>query len=106
MSNSLPDTDPCPARLQSSEFIVALGYTQDDGYIAIKRRTEGDTQTPIINGRQYVFITRANISMAWVNPEDVATVLKIRGGCCGRQSLMFTYANVSDARRWTIGGGR
>jgi len=90
---NLADTDQAPPRAS-------------DGFIPLKRRTLGDILTPEINGNVYVFTTRANIAMAWVAPADVASVLQIRCGCCNHKGICFTYANVADTRRWTIGGGR
>lgn len=57
--------------------------------------------------RQYVFSMRANICMAWIAEEDVPCVQAVRGGCCGRKVPgVITFANESDVRRWTNGGGR
>lgn len=56
---------------------------------------------------QYIFVPRANISLAWIEPEDVPMVLTIkRKGCCNKSQKEFQPANESDVRRWTNGGGR
>ena len=56
---------------------------------------------------EYVFALRANISMAWIKPDDVPCVRRVKGGCCGpKKPGIIVFANESDARRWTAGGGR
>lgn len=57
--------------------------------------------------RQHVFSMRANISMAWIPAKDVACCLAVMGGCCGNKKPgIIIYANESDVRQWTNGGGR
>lgn len=57
--------------------------------------------------RHYVFSVRANISLSWVEPRDVACCLAKKGGCCGQKKAgIITYANEADVRRWKNGGGR
>lgn len=90
--NSMVDTDQAPPRA--------------DGYVAMKRRNQGDIITPEIGGNVYFFRTSANIAMAWIAPENIGQILKVRCGCCGNRNLCFTYANVSDVRRHSAGGGR
>jgi len=59
------------------------------------------------DGSEYVFVPRANISLAWVSNEHVDQILNIKKGCCGgKKKSTFFYANESDIRRWTNGGGR
>ncbi|RMD57938.1 hypothetical protein D6833_13415 [Candidatus Parcubacteria bacterium] len=59
------------------------------------------------NGHEYVFTVRANISLTWVEPEDVQRILNIRRACCGgKRNQQFFLANESDVRRWTNNGGR
>lgn len=57
--------------------------------------------------RQYIFVPKANLSIAWVPQSDAQCVLDKRGGCCGqRRPGVFTYANASHVRQWTNGGGK
>lgn len=105
MSN-LADTDVSPRRFQSEPFIVELGYAEDDGYVALRRRDLGNITVNGLGGRTYFFTMKANIAIAWVHPDDVNKLLQMRGGCCGGQKILFTQANVADVRRWTNGGGR
>jgi len=81
--------------------------TNDDGWIALKHRQPTQVltkKTP--SGHDYVFVPKANISMAWVRPDDVDNLLARKSGCCGNKKKSYTYANEDDVRRWTNGGGR
>ena len=61
---------------------------------------------PTKSQRQYVFHMRANISMSWVQEQDAACCLGVRGGCCGQERPgVIVFAIESDVRRWTNGGG-
>ena len=54
---------------------------------------------------EYVFVPKAAISMAWLDPADVPYALSKRGGCCNSQRQLFDYANETAVRIWTNGGG-
>ena len=78
---------------------IALKYYQPTQVIA--------RGTP--TGKEYVFVPKANISMAYVDPGDVDNLLARKGGCnCGgsRRRQAFERANEDDERRWNNGGGR
>ena len=55
---------------------------------------------------KYAFVVRANISLAWIELGDIDFLIRRMGGCCGGNQRMYRYANESDVRRWTNGGGR
>jgi hypothetical protein len=80
---------------------VALAYCQ-----TIPHNVRiGETKT------YYSFIVKANLCMCWINPEHVDIVLntKRRNCHCGNRNPSkkeYRYANESDVRRWTNGGGR
>lgn len=81
----------------------------DIGQIALKYYQPGQIlvqRTP--SKTDYVFQTRANICMAWVNLEDVENILarNSRPCCGGHTKKIFSYANESDVRRWTNNGGQ
>lgn len=84
--------------------------TNDAGQVAMKymrKQRALVTCGPAEDRRQYVFHMRANICMAWIEPDHVPCVLAVKGGCCGnKKSGVITFANESDVRRWTNGGGR
>ena len=83
----------------NEEGKVALKYKRQQR-IGVKCGGTGETQT-------YIFSMRANISMAWVPPEDVNCARATRGGCCGEKKVgIIVLANEDDVRRWTNGGGR
>jgi len=84
--------------------------TNDAGQIALRYIRQ---QKAVVNcgpqktQRTYIFSMRANISMAWVEAEDVPCCLAVRGGCCGQTKPgVIRYASETDVRRWTNGGGR
>jgi len=58
-----------------------------------------------IGGDGYVFVVRANISLAEVKDEHVEKILQVKGGCCGSKQPVFMKANEDDIRRWKNGGG-
>lgn len=82
-----------------------LAQKNDAGEVAL---CYYQTTNPLVevNGRGYKFITRANICLAWVKPEDAPKILEMRGGCCGGKRPVFRVASEDDVRRWTNGGGR
>jgi hypothetical protein len=56
--------------------------------------------------RQYVFIPKHNIALAWVQEEDAAPLLSFREGCsCGSgKKNTIREALEHDVRRWQFGG--
>lgn len=78
----------------------------EQGEVALKHYQPAQVlvqNTP--SGKEYVFTTRANICLAWIQEGDVQSILSRTGGCCGGRRKLFDYANESDVRRWTNGGG-
>lgn len=58
------------------------------------------------NGYAYAFVVKANICMAWIKEADVGVIMSLTKKCCGGQrTAAYRYANESDVRRWTNGGG-
>lgn len=58
-----------------------------------------------VNGNQYVFVVRHNISLTHVEPEDVPQILSIRKNCCGGNGgPLFKEANEAEVRVWNEGG--
>ena len=59
------------------------------------------------SGTEYVFVVKANISMAYVDEEDVECMLGVKAGCCGgRKKKVIFFADETHHRRWLTGGGR
>lgn len=89
-----------PAHAQvSQEGLLAMKYKRQQRAL-VTCKSRGETH-------QYVFAVRANISMAWVRPEDVPCCQAKTGGCCGQKKPgIIAFANEADVRRWTNGGGR
>lgn len=87
-------------------FTTCDMITNEAGQVAIRRYRQADKIVSVGNA-QYVFRTRANISMAWIDSEHVGAVLGMRRQCCsGAKKPEFHYASDVDVRRWTNGGGR
>jgi hypothetical protein len=58
-----------------------------------------------INGNQYVFTVRHNISLAYVTDSDVPGVLAIKKNCCvNRGGPLFKLASAAEERVWREGG--
>lgn len=79
----------------------------DAGDVAIKHIQPRPARIKIGEELRYITAMRANISLAWVKPEDLGAVLSKMGGCCGKKKQhQFQLANAADVRQWTNGGGR
>lgn len=85
-----------------------MAETNEQGQVALKYyqpqnkyiRVGGEKR----NFREYMFtVGRAGLSMAWVEPQDVETLMAmLGGGCCGNSSgHIFKYANARDVAIWT-----
>ena len=78
--------------------------TNEDGWVALKRY-QTINKLVTAGGKEYMFMTKHNICLAWVRPEHVGQVLSIMKGCCdGKKKPMFCYADETAIRRWTYGG--
>lgn len=54
-----------------------------------------------VGSREYIFVVKSNIALAWIHPDDVEKVLAIQISCCGgRAALACTLANELSVRRW------
>lgn len=80
--------------------------TNDRGDTAL-RYYQTIPHTIVVSGHQYAFVVRANICLAWIKAEHLEKVLSTTKICCGNSAKkVYHYANESDVRRWTNGGGR
>jgi len=72
------------------------------GQIALKRLRQSPKLVTIPGNKQYYFAVQYNISLAWVDPEDVNKVLAVKHSCCGgNPQPQFVYASERDVRMWT-----
>lgn len=86
------------SRQMNDQGQVAIKYYQPQNQVLVQQT---------LSGTDYVFICRANITLAWIEPADVEHLLARRKRCCGNhQRQIFFYANADEVRRWTNGGGR
>lgn len=56
-----------------------------------------------VNGHSYYFNPEHAISLCWVEPGDVETLLSLKGGCCGGQRLVFHRANEAEIKVFETG---
>lgn len=90
---------------------TAEAITNDAGQVALRiwpYDSKLVQETP--SGNDYLFAWRANITMAFVDPQDVDNLLNRWCGCnCGDgkpKRKCFGYASEDEVRRWENGGGR
>lgn len=54
-----------------------------------------------VQGAEYVFVVKRNISLAYIEPENVQAILDQRGGCCGQSKKgIFREATEQEVRLW------
>lgn len=54
-----------------------------------------------VQDERYVFVVRRNISLAYIDPEHVQSILDMRGGCCGQSRTgIFREATEQEIRLW------
>jgi hypothetical protein len=69
--------------------------------VAIKRKRLGRKLVTLGNGHQYVFSTKVNLNIAWVESEDVNTILAIKESCCGGSpKLGYVLPTDSEMYKW------
>ena len=77
-----------------------------DGQVAMRYMKQANSYVRC-GQNEYVFVCKANISMAYVNQEDVECMLGIMVGCCGgRKKKAIFFSDEDHHRRWSVGGGR
>lgn len=60
-----------------------------------------------VHDKQYVFMVQNNISLAFVDEEDVGAILQIRNACCGpntSKKVIAREATEAEVRVWHEGG--
>jgi len=78
--------------------------TNDAGQVALKniKQPAQPKYVHLGNGHEYVFSSKAGVSLSWVAPNDVIPLLNIKEGCCGNAPRpVFAYASEADIQRWT-----
>jgi hypothetical protein len=71
----------------------------EKGQIAVRRFRLREEPFPvhIPPDKDYLFITRNNVCLAWIDPEDVEKVLATRRRCCGTTVQQFYLASDEAA---------
>ena len=67
----------------------------EKGQVAIRRYRRSIEPFPvhIPPDEHYLFITRNDICIGWVEEKDVEAVLKVERGCCGSTTRQFYLAD-------------
>jgi len=79
----------------------------EQGQVAMRYKKQ--SQAIVECGEKRIFFAvKASISLAWVDPEDLACVLAKKESCCGgnKRKPAVIFADETHVRRWTVGGGR
>ena len=75
-----------------------------EGKTALKYFMAVQKYIRLSNGREYVFIPKNNISLAWIDNNDVNTVLSMTRGCnCNggnTRTRIFFPVQPHDVPRW------
>ena len=80
-------------------------YTQE-GKVAV-RYEQPMPKAVKIGNKTIVFDSQFGVSLAFVDEEDVAPLLAVKGGCCGGQHQIITLASEVAYSHWQNGlGGR
>ena len=78
----------------------------DQGQIAVSYYTTIPHVIGVMK-TEYAFTVSANLCMAWINPEHVDAILRIKKNCCGNNSkTVYRLEHEDHVRRFTNGGGR
>jgi hypothetical protein len=56
-----------------------------------------------VNGHAYFFDVQHSVSLCWVEPSDVDTLLGLHGGCCGRHTPLCHRANELEIKVFETG---
>jgi len=73
----------------------------DNMLIAVKRKRLGRKLITLGNGHQYVFSTKVNLNIAWVEEEDIEVILAIKESCCGgRRKPGYVLPAESEMYKW------
>ena len=73
-----------------------------DKDMKIAMRFSGYAQKYVVcpNGHQYIFTPNHNISIAFVDPDDMPYILNHKVGCCGNAKKAFTIATQDEYDKW------
>lgn len=70
----------------------------EKGQIAIKRFRQQPYVVSPSPDKSYLFTPNKGVCLAWVDPEDVDTVLATKRHCCSTEVQQFYLANEEDVR--------
>jgi hypothetical protein len=79
-----------------------MPVTNEAGQVALANRQPIPKLVSIRN-KEYLFSVQHAVSLAWIDPEDVPSVLAIVGGCCNNRQPQFRVANDMQVKVWQVG---
>jgi len=69
--------------------------------VALRYRQDTQKLIRMGDGTEYLFVTKKNACIAWVQPKHVSQVLAMTHQCCGNnRNVMFKKTNELTAYRW------
>ena len=81
------------------------GYQYNaEGKVALKHYNSNPCTVRLANEHTYSFVPKVCVSMAWVDEEDVPSLLAVHANiCCGLKAQKFFLANALDVCLWMTG---
>lgn len=73
-----------------------------DGKVAV-RYYQPTPKYVVIGGKEYVCSVKHHVAMLLVPEEEVPALLAYKGGCCGKQRLVFSLASQEAYNIWNTG---
>lgn len=85
--------------------MAEVPVTREDGWVAVQHYTSNPATVMVEStGNVYSFVPQHNVSMAWVRPEDVNSILAVQARiCCGKMRNKFLYASQINVCLWLTG---
>jgi hypothetical protein len=81
--------------------VIGDRVTDLQGNVALRYRQDTSKLIRLGDGTEYLFMTKANACIAWVQPKHVDQVLAMTHQCCGgNRNVMFKKTNALTVYRW------
>lgn len=82
--------------------MIANAVYSSDGKVAV-RYYQPVPKYVIVGSKEYVCDVKHHVSMLLVSEEEVPALLSHKGGCCGKQRLVFSLASQEAFNFWSTG---
>lgn len=79
--------------------------TNSDGFVALQHYNSNPRTVKIqADGTLYSFVPRHSVSLAWIDPKHVDSLLAQKAKlCCGKNQNLFFPASQINVNIWTTG---